>query len=380
MTRAVLLAILCCLSGQAQITPLRVVSPQPRSAAISILSVRFQELKFGHEGPDYFAVDHAPYRGKQGIAEVTLHGQDAIRTVRFELLNQFGESIAAPIALRTGSGADSDEYLLSFEVPSQPFRFAIAGEDFRGQPYRRAGDDLIAPLTGSAPPPELIPGLSPDEAAGMRKMLDAYAAQTQAQFDAARKAHPDGVIRLPRSEVLEAGYDPLRSASGHEIGIRLHLAVRFGAEGDYSVAPTLIPQYKNTDWRQVSLKVLDARADPSPSSRNSDMLDDVLRHGGAAHYQGNQVYRFQFDLTPTYVIRNATKSRFCIYSEQFQAASHTALWQAIQDSDAPVKYRVSISSLDFLAETGEVPPQRDYLENFRRDGAGDCGPSPTNRF
>ncbi len=156
--------------------------------------------------------------------------------------------------------------------------------------------------------------------------------------------------------------------------------MRFGAEGDYAVQPTLIPEYKNTDWRQVTLKVLDAQAVPAPVNPNADTLDDVLRYGGAAHYQADQVYRLQFDLTPTYVIRNVTKSRFCVYTEQFRATSHMALWDAVQDSESAVKYPVSMSTLDFQAKTGELPPQRIYLENFLRDGAGDCGPSPTNPF
>jgi hypothetical protein len=45
-----------------------------------------------------------------------------------------------------------------------------------------------------------------------------------------------------------------------------------------------------------------------------------------------------------------------------------------------VKYQVRISSLGFAAETRDLPPQRTYLENFRRDGSSDCGPTPTNRF
>ena len=56
------------------------------------------------------------------------------------------------------------------------------------------------------------------------------------------------------------------------------------------------------------------------------------------------------------------------------------IWDAVQDSATPLRYRVSISSLDFEAETEDLPPQRVYLESFRRDGSPDCGPTPTNRF
>ncbi len=380
MRTAFLLTVLFACQGRAQVTPLRVIAAQPKSASISILSVRFQELKFGHEGPDYFSVDHAPYRGQSAIAEVTLYGQDAIRSVQFVLVDQFGMPLASPAALRTASGADADEYLLQFDVPVQPFRFRIRGEDFLGHPYERTDKQLYTPIAGKPPALELPPGLPAAEAAAVQRMLDNAAAETESRFEAARRARPDGIIRLPRTEVLEAGYEPLRSPSGHEIGLRLHLAVRFGSDGDYTVAPQLFPQYKNVDWREITLKVLDAEADPAPKNTAADTLADVLRYGGAAHYAGDQVYRFRFDLTPTYVIRNVDKTRYCIYSEQFRFGSRIAAWQAVQDSDAPVKYRVGISSLDFQAETGDLPAQRTYLENFRREGAGDCGPSPTNRF
>ncbi len=110
------------------------------------------------------------------------------------------------------------------------------------------------------------------------------------------------------------------------------------------------------------------------------MLDDFLRYGGAAHYLEGQVYRFQFDLVPSYVIRNVARTRYCINSDHYRAMGRPAIWDAVQDSDVPVKYRVSISSLDFLAETRELPPQRAYLESFRHEGSSDCGPMPTNRF
>lgn len=374
------LAILIVGVAYAQVAPLHVTGTRPDAQAISILSVAFQELKFGHEGPDFFSVKHAPYRGKRAVAKVTLHGQEAIRTVQFELLDQFGIVLESLVALRTGDEADADEYLLQFEVPVQPFRFGIKGEDVRGQVYERIDRQLFTPVEGDPPPLALPPGWSAAETAQIQRALDNYAVEMQRQFESAKKAHPDGVIPLLRSEVLEAGYEPLRSPAGRDIGLRLHFTVRFGADGNYSVAPNLFPQYKNVDWREITLKVLDARATPAPKNTAADTLDDVLRYGGAARYDGGRTYKFEFDLTPTYVIRNVDKTRFCVYSEQFRYGSRMDVWQAVQNSDASVKYRVAITSLDFQAETGDLPPQRTYIENFRREGAADCGPAPTNRF
>ncbi len=85
-------------------------------------------------------------------------------------------------------------------------------------------------------------------------------------------------------------YEPLFSSASHEIGLRLHLAVRFGAEGDYAVTPTFFSQYENTGWRQFTSQVLDGSASPRPINIAAEMLDDVLRYGGAAHYLEGHVY------------------------------------------------------------------------------------------
>jgi hypothetical protein len=340
----------------------------------------FQELKYGHEGPGYFSVQHAPYRGKPAIVEVALYGQDAMRSVQFELVDQYGVLLATPIAVRLGSGVDSNQYWLRLDVPSQPFHFGIRGQDFRGQPFQRVDKRLHTPIEGTLPSPTLPPNLPSAQASVMRRLLDKYANDVEARFEAARQAHPDGIIVLARAEVLEAEYEPLFSSANLEIGLRLHLAVRFGAEGDYAVTPTFFPQYENPDWRQITLTVLDGSASPRAANIAAEALDDVLRYGGAAHYLAGQVYRFQFDLAPNYVIRNLARARYCINTEYYRAIGRQGIWDAVQDSAVPVKYRVRISSLDFEAETRDLPPQRAYLESFRREGSSDCGSTPTNRF
>jgi hypothetical protein len=309
-----------------------------------------------------------------------LYGQDAIRSVQFELVDQQGLRLATPIAVRLGSGADSDEYWLQLDVPLQPFRFGITGEDFRGQPFRRVAKQLYTPVEGNEPAPTLPPGLTSSQESVMRRLLSSYVNDVQARFEAARQAHPDGIIVLARAEVLEAEYEPLVSSASHEVGLRLHLAIRFGAEGDYGVTPTFFSQYENPDWRQITLQVLDGSASPQPANIAADMLEDVLRYGGAAHYLPGQVYRFQFDLVPNYVIRNVARTRYCINSEYYRTIGRSEIWDAVRDSAVPVKYLVRISSLDFQAETGDLPPQRAYLESFGREGSTDCGPTPTNRF
>lgn len=135
---------------------------------------------------------------------------------------------------------------------------------------------------------------------------------------------------------------------------------------------------RQRDWRQITLQVLDGSASPPPANIAADMLDDVLRYGGAAHYLERQFTAFNLTWRPTTSF--ATLTRYCINSDYYRAIGRLAIWEAVQDSAAPVRYRVSITSLNFQTETGNLPPQRVYLESFRRDGSFDYGPMPTNHF
>ncbi len=364
----------------AQTTPLRVIGRKPSARSISILRVDLQELKFGREGPSYFSTKRAPFRGKQEIVEVGLFGQDAISTVRFDLVGEGGQILGSPAAVRTGSGADADEYLLLVDVPVQSFRFRIRGDDTLGQPYERVYQHLFVPIDGSAPSPELPEGLSEQQSALFRNLLSAHETEMRARFRAARQEQPDGVIHLSRSEVLESNYEPLLSTVGNTIGLRLHFVIRFGADGDYGVRPQAAPRYTNSDWREITMQVMDAEVDPAPQVPSGVPVGDVIKYGGAAHYLGNLVYRFTFDMVPSYVIRNADRTRYCINLQSFRYGSRMRIWGAVQASTAPVKYHISISSLDFDSETAELPPQHIYYESFLREGAGDCGPTPTIHF
>ncbi len=376
MHTRLLLAAGCASLCLAQ-TPLRVITTPAKPQSISFISVRLQDLRFGREGPSYFSSDRNPVRGKQEIVELSLHGQEAIRSVRFDLAGDAGQPLGAPVAFRTGDGSDAYEYLLLMNVPSQPFRIRASGDDIGGQRFERTYRRLFVPANTEAPAQALPAELEPVA----QRMMQEYAAQVRAQFDAAQRRYPDGVIRLARAEVVQSNYEALRSPVGNEIGMRLRIAVRFGAEGDYSLSPHVFPLYQNADWRgDVTMKVLDAAVNPSPQNTAADTLDDVLRYGGAAHYQADRVYQFTFDLAPSYVIRNVSKTRFCVYTESYRAAGRLARWESILASTAPVKYRVDIPTLDFVSETADQPSQRTYYQNFLREGAQDCGPAPTNRF
>jgi hypothetical protein len=373
-----LCAIFAAHVASAQPWPLTQVSHGGKARPISILQIRIQELKFGHEGPDYFSVDRAPFRGKQELVEAALFGQEAIATVRFELVGESGQLLSTVPAFRIGDGADADEYYLQVEVPAQAFRFRIEGRDSQGRPYASVFPKLFVPLEGSAPKFEFPAGMNEDQSRRLQKWVIAAEEQTRARFASAEKAYPDGIIRIARWSISAATYEPLVSTLGNVLGVRVHFRVRFESPGNYAASPQLFPLYANFRWRgTVGMTVLDAAVDPALAA---DGAADAVRYGAAAHYEADMDYRFTFDFVPDYVTRNEAGTRYCLNTQGLRNSARLPAWEEIRASEEPVKYRVDIASLNFVSEASAMSPQIAYYEGFLREGALDCGPTPTTHF
>ena len=349
--------------------------PPARSAQISITAITFQDLQWGHEGPDYFTAKRPPRRGAQEIAGARIYGQEAIAAIRFELIDEAGQPLGTAAAVRTSTEVDEGDYMLRVPVPARPFRFRVIGQDVNGKSFSRIYVKLFRP-GDQGPPAMQIPGMTAEQMAKLQKGLDAVRAEQEAKFD-----NSDGWVRIPRTQVMEASYELLVGAGGHAIGMRLHLAVQFGAAAMYTVRPHVFPVYANFDWRgAVTMKVLDGEVSPAPENRAADGLADVIRYGGAAQYEAGVVYRFTFDLVPQYVIRNRAGTKYCLYLEEFRYGNRLAVWNAIAADTAPVRYRIDLSGLGFNAETEPMTSQRAFYEGFLSEGAVDCGPQPNVNF
>jgi hypothetical protein len=364
--------------ASAQPWPLNQFSHAGTADPISILQVRIQELKFGHEGPDYFDVDRAPFRGKQEVVEAVLFGQEAIATVRFELVSESGQLLSIVPAFHVGDGADADDYYLQVEVPQQAFRFRIEGRDRQGRPYASVFPRLFVPVEGSAPKPGFPVGLNEEQSRRLQDFMVAAEQRTREKFASAAKAYPDGAIRIGGWSISAATYEPLVSPQGNVLGMRVRFRVQFESPGYYALAPNVFPLYANYRWRgTVGMKVLDASVNPPLAA---DGPADTLRYGAAAHYEADIAYRFAFDLVPDYVIRNEAGTRYCLNTQGLRNGARLPEWEAIRASEEPVKYRVEIWSLDFSSETSAMYPQKAYYEGFLREGALDCGATPTTHF
>jgi hypothetical protein len=304
----------------AQPRPLSNISVPHPAHEISILRATLQDLKPAHGGPSYFPAHRSPFRGKSEIVEVTLYGQESVATVRFELIDESARVLQAVPALRTGEGADADGYVLKLDVPDLPFRLRVRGTDLAGRPFTHTFRQLFTPMEGTPAAP--IP------------------AELDSQFHT-------GDLHLTRTAISNATYEPLLSATGNPLGLRIRFTVRFTAPTTLDFVPHVFPVFSEYRWRgEITMQ---SATIPTPT-----------------RYAADTDYQLTYDLIPSYVRPNRDGS-YCI-----QSPARLAIFEEILASRTPVKYRVDISALDFLSETEPLDLQRTWLESFRREGATRC--------
>jgi len=55
-------------------------------------------------------------------------------------------------------------------------------------------------------------------------------------------------------------------------------------------------------------------------------------------------------------------------------------WQAIEANAEPLPYSVIVFDFGFSATTGDLPPVGVFHQNFIKEGAEPCGPTPKRNF
>jgi hypothetical protein len=107
----------------------------------------------GHEG--YFRISGQPVAGEPAFLRVELSGKT--QNVKFRLVSPEAETLK-PIAMKTVSaGRDESEYFGKIDLPSTPFRLAVAGGDENGHPFARIYSSLFHEETVEVAP--IDPGL-----------------------------------------------------------------------------------------------------------------------------------------------------------------------------------------------------------------------------
>lgn len=366
---SILLALSPCLTYAQQSVVLTRAPTQP--ARIDLYAFEFQEPYFGREGPSYAPTKSEPSKRLQQLAKARLRGQVGVSTIKFEAIDASGNALEVLHLFKTTDALDDDEYWGFVDVPDQPFRVMISGQDVSGAPYRRVFDHLYYPKD------EL-----PTPAAQFKKLMLDEERRDKADFEAKRRANPDGVIVLPRMQVTNVVHEPYRSASGNMLGIRLSYDVQFSKAAAYAMTPSATPMFENVDFRgTVGMKVAGETISPEPEFLQQHPSPGFHGFIMPAQYQSGVFYHFVVDMVPDYAIQNAAKTGYCIYSRKFQISSKaSAIWETLKTQDVPVRYLVSIQSVNFHGETQGLYSQKTFYEGFLREGAQDCGPSPSFNF
>jgi hypothetical protein len=338
---------------------------------IELYAFEFQELRPGREGPGYSTIPGEPSKGARQLAQARLSGQAGVATAKFEALDATGSALSVLHLFKLSDALDDDQYLGFIEVPDRPFRVMVSGQDSGGGAYRRVFDHLFRPRDEPPARPVLL-------TKSMREQEVRY----EAEFESRRRANPDGVIVMPHMQVTNVMHEPYRSGNGNILGIRLSYDVRFSRTAFYSMTPAVDPFFESYELRgSVGMKVAEETITPEPAFIPEQYPPGFHGIIMPAQYEGGVLYHFVVDMVPDYAIENAARTRYCIYNRKFQISSNAGRsWERLRTQEVPVRYLVSIRSVNYYGEIAGAYPQKELYEGFLREGAGDCGANPGVNF
>jgi len=209
-------------------------------------------------------------------------------------------------------------------------------------------------------------------------MMDEYRRELQARSAQTAAQHPDGVIALGRAVVSTIIYEPLNSAAGTPIGLRLRYSIQFPVRQTIVAVPLVFPAYQASQWRGVvEMKGLGGTISPAPQMAGVQSLQDVIIYRARATYGAGTTYTFSIDMVPDYAFQGTLSGRFCLFEQKF---TNRDVWNALIASEAAVPYSLSISDAETNATIPAFFPQRTFYESFKSAGALDCGPTANIRF
>ena len=359
-----------------------IISSSSTASGPDFASFEFQRLVFGREGPDYTGLESEPSQGHRQMAIARVYNTESVESVRFRLLDEQGKALQPLTAVRINNSSQDAEFMLAVDVPPHPFRVAMEAEYLHGSRSQRVFDQLFRPKKGPPPLMQYPEGLASDLLARLQQLTSNSENETQKRLEQQRAAHPDGTVTLPHARIRRAEYAPLLSGHGDPIGVRVRYTITFSEDGYYQASPDVSPMFRNFDSRGVvSLRLLDAWLEPAPPADPSGQAALALQYGGLVPYKADVDYQFTADFIPSYVIRNDAGTKFCLYEQLIGSQPlQISRWQAIKASAEPLPYSVIIFDFGFSAMTGDLPPVGVFHENFIKEGAQPCGPTPKRNF
>jgi hypothetical protein len=366
----------------------RIAAAPSRVSGVQFFSFEFQRPYFGREGPNFMRLDGQPSAGAEYFVKAELFRQEVVASAKFELVDEGGRAIQLLHMSKSDNSLDHGEYEGFVKVPAQPFRVAVSGRDLDGKRYRRVYADVFRPTNRPPAPPRLPLKLPPAETAKIVAMLKAFEQQAIANMEKEISKHPDGVIVMPRVLVSNVTYEPLVSEKDNRLGMRLRYDLRFSVDGDYAHSLQAFPFYKDDRVRGlVNMEVINEEIAPRPeppSYATPDIhvdLNTLVRYGSDAWFKAGVIYHFSIDLAPNFVGQNASKTKFCVYEDQFKnSVESQRTWEAMKVNPTLIKYRIFINKMDWSGETQPFYPPKIFLEGFFSEGAVKCKPYKNVNF
>jgi hypothetical protein len=288
-------------------------------------------------------------KSRQVLMQASIAGFE-VRSVEFQAIDENNE-VVAPIKLRQNDF--SNPYLLVLLVDSggKAFRVMARGTDQTGYAFQRIFPTLFQPniedFASNPPRDHQMAELAQDVEFG-----------------------PYQVVRTPVEDLID---EPLLSASGSPIGIRLKFSLRFPRNGFYTPLPQVYPDRISVGYTgALSLRVHRVEIAPVPEGAE---IPASARYFSRASYKANQTYRFTIDMIPNYAQYNDQKKSFCIMSKAFSYGSRDRFLSEVTN-ETRVRFRISIMGTDI---DGRQPgsTEQSYIPNswyasFLKDGAIDC--------
>ncbi len=158
------------------------------------------------------------------------------------------------------------------------------------------------------------------------------------------------------TEVLQVHDEPLLSAKGNPIGIRLRYSLRF-PNSDYFTQTAMLRTYKDVG---VSIWADGRFAEPT--------VTPPMAKGkyGAPRYEQGKQYDFQVDAIPNFLMENRDKTRLCVLEPP---AEYREGFEKLMSSDEAIRYRIEIVGTNFGGYTEHGYSPKIFYESALKEGA-----------
>jgi hypothetical protein len=292
--------------------------------------------------------------GSRGQVQLFASGY-AIESLDIRTVDAAGNTIA-PVRFRQNDPSILSSYVLLFDVPDRPFRLLVDGRDLSGRPFQRLLPALITPVTSPT-------------GADQSDQLDF---NPQA-IDELQRTTSTGRRQVVRSRIIDWSDEPLLTAKGNQIGMRIRYRIKFPVTDSYSAIPNLYPdRLGQAHTGALNLRVRQVSVTPLPA----EMEQTGWLSNARGRYLADVEYQFVVDMIPYYAWWQGPENGYCIQSKPYIQPGNRERFDRDVGSQQRLRFRFSVNGSDLegrigpLTEKTYVPAT--WLRSLKLEGAGEC--------